>query len=62
MKENGLPFGYSLEATHENVTECFGLAYPRKEEEIERKNYTTKCDPRLNKSQMENLFNVISEH
>ena len=48
MRENRLPFGYSLEATHENVTECFGLTYPSKEEEIDVTKYTSKCDPRLN--------------
>ena len=34
MIKNNLPYGYSLEASHEKVTECFGLDYPAEESEI----------------------------
>lgn len=28
MKKWGLPFGLSLESTHEDVTECIGGSFP----------------------------------
>jgi 3-deoxy-7-phosphoheptulonate synthase len=56
MKKSHLPFGLSLESTHEDVTECIGGAHPFEEHHIDEARYKSKCDPRLNPTQIELLI------
>ena len=50
--------GIHLEITAENVTECLGGNVPITSKSL-RKNYTTLCDPRLNREQSLELSTYI---
>ena len=62
MSKNELNSGISLEATFEDVLECFGGAYPLEEDQIKSERYVTKCDPRLNWNQTTKLLNDVYHH
>lgn len=60
MKKNDLPFGLSLQSTHEDVTECIGGHFPFEQSHLQKSRYKSKCDPRLNPGQLCRLIKEVS--
>lgn len=61
LKEhNEIIGGFHIEASYDDVTECIGGENTVSEEDLSR-NYTSLCDPRLNKDQTIEILSILGK-